>query len=227
MNNFKPTDEQLFDYFSDDLNDDVLKANIANYITRHPEIAEEFNDWKNLENQYSQTLQFEPSQATLEKVKLNAEKLLSSQPSFWQTLNTAFPIKRFSLAFGILGVGLLSLFVTRLYFPQKMQSGLAIQNPTTLQTNHLASTANTQTQTVVSAIDPVREAWAQGEFKIATSLFENGEYARANEKFTEIIARYEEFSERKKLYLYWIKTLEELGQYDVAAQKKIIADKIP
>ena len=229
METFKPTEEQLTDFFCGDLDDDILQSKIETYLKTHPELAQEMQDWKTLESVYLKAQVFGPSQLALENVRQNALDAIATPPSFFGSLFAPNNAKRLVMSFSILFLAGVSFALTRLWIPIQtgQQVDFAKNADTTLQTSHLASTTTTDSTTVVATTDATLEAWANEEFKAAILAYQQEQYDTANQKFAGIITRYANFSENKKLYTYWIESLKKLGQYDLAAEKKAALDLIP
>ncbi len=229
MENFKPTDEQLIDFYCGDLDDDILQSKIESHLKAHPEAALELQDWKNLESAFVKAQTFGPSNLALANVRQHALEAISKPQSYFGFLFTPGNSRRLAMSFSILFLAGATFALTRLWIP--VQTGLTTDvtanADTTVQTSHLASTTTTNTATVSATNDPALESWASEEFKIGILAYQQEQYDSANQKFSGIITRYANFSENKKLYTYWIESLKKLGQYDLAAEKKAALDLIP
>lgn len=228
MENFKPTDEQLIDFYCGDLDDDILQSKIESHLKAHPEAALELQDWKNLETAFAKVQTFGPSTLALANVRQHALDAIA-QPKSYFGFFTASNTRRLAMSFSILFLAGATFALTRLWIPIQtdLSTNVTAQSDNTLQTSHLASTTTTDTTTVVSATDTALETWAGEEFKTAILAYQQEQYDAANQKFAGIITRYANFSENKKLYAYWIESLKKLGQYDLAAEKKAQLDLIP
>lgn len=229
MENFKPTDEQLIDFYCGDLDDDILQSKIESYLKTHPEAANELQDWKNLETAFVKAQTFGPSTLALANVRQHALDAIAQPKSYFGFLTAPGNGKRLAMSFSILFLAGATFALTRLWIP--IQTGLpteaTAQSDTTVQTSHLASTTTTDTTTVAPATDPALEAWASEEFKTAILSYQQEQYDVANQKFDSIITRYANFSENKKLYTYCIESLQKIGQYALAAAKKAALGSIP
>lgn len=227
MENFTPTEEQLFDYFLQEVEDKALQDKIVSYLKTHPEVEQEFADWSVLESRYHDLPAPEPSTQTLNAVLKCAAKQGSTQKatSFWDRFQNPVFVRKWTLTFSMaitLGV---SFALVRILVPAGDATLATIENEE-INGSHLASTHNSETLDKFTAQDASLETWATEAFASAKQNFQEENFKDASKDFAKIISKYPEFSEKKQLYKYWIEALKKTGQFEVAAQKKEILDRL-
>jgi len=229
MENFKPSEEQLFDYFCDDLDDNVLQGKVAAYLQNHPELARELADWKTLETTYNKALTANPTARALENVKQTALTELKKPVSFWDRLAWPVTAKKFAVSFSVLFLAATTFALTRLWIPTHPEISPDLANKSgevELQTSHLASTVEPGSANVAPTTNAELQIWAEQEFANALMAYQQNDLDLANQKFLEITSRYPQFSENPKLYTYWIESLKKQGQFEQAAEKKAVLDQL-
>lgn len=228
MENFKPTDEQLIDYTLDELESDE-RAKVQAYLRAHPEVQQELEDGSLLENVFQKMDLPEPSEQTLAKVLQNAAREVQVKKSFWEAFRLPAMPKLVTATFSIALLAGATFALTRIMIPSSpITPGhqIASQDATT-NGSHLATAGNNDSINKIETDEPFTLTdWAHRETNRAIDFYKAEDYKSANKHFAKVINKVPNFEGRKKLYRYWVKSLQKAGEYQLAAEKKAILDQL-
>lgn len=218
MENFKPTDEDLFDYHIGAA-DYQLNSKVEAYLNAHPEVRLRLKDFDDLESQFKNFPITEPSDIVLKRVQTMAREEL--KPGLFASLQS-FSLRRslawvtmFALVIG-LNVILREFRETVPYSHTVNHAKLKTDKNTkdTVQATRTAKAVEV-TQTELQLKSEVGDAMVL--YTQALGLFHAGDHAKAAELFEKVITTHPDFSKRQDLYRFWIQSLENLG--DTAGMK--------
>lgn len=234
MSDFIPTDEQLHDYFEHTL-DHELRPQVKDYISRHPEIESVFSDFANIEKSFTENYKLEsPSHNTLENIMQFAEKEAHKKKSFLDSIKSILAVKKISYALSLFVVIGLSYALKQLHnstdnysnFNQSSEIAAKPENGNNFLKANVNDNSKISTDSVLKTQNGNLETWSDQEFKKAIQQFNLGEHEKANSLFSLIIQKNPQFSKKKEVYNYWIESLNKLGKYDLAQQKKQILESL-
>lgn len=231
MNQFIPTDEQLFDYFLKQIDPSLIKS-VAAYLDEHPELAKKYEEFAQIQITFENIVLHSPADEVLQKVLAQAGQEL--QPNKKNTL-AHWLFWRRSLTYGaVLGA---TLFLTFHLINPGEETLLPTYeaNLTTLKpsANAAIKKVTSEDQYTVKA-DVLNELkakrankeMAQSLYQKALELFEQKEFSKAEKMFAELLEIAPDFDKKVQLYSYWIKTLNQLGKNEDAEEKQHILESL-
>lgn len=233
MNAFKPTDEQLFDFYLRE-SDPVLSQQIREYLKAHPDDAETLDEYHRVATSFHAFPLESPSADILEKVRLQAREHLKK--SFWHSLAAAlFGQQR--LAYGVAAVLVLAIGVYINDMRQGAQQQFAAvtksasttlpssQDPQALASHKNQDATQVSTGALPSYI-PSGEITAEQlkdinlKYAQAKDLMTRKLYNEAATLLEQIIVQHPRFEQRIELYSNWIQCLDLTGQTDAAKLRR-------
>jgi len=229
MENFKPTEEQLFDYHLG-MADPELTRQIDTYMQSHPEAKAQLQEFSQIEAGFQDFPLSEPSDQVLQRVRDRAYSEV--QPGFFNFLKHTVVPRRLAWAMMIFVVVGLSFALNELRKTDPYSPGLA-STPVAISTNGDAlenGAANFSGTLTEMALQPVQidkeNAKIFQDFTKALSFYHQSRFKEANDLFQEIVATNPRFDKRVELYTFWIKTLDKMGDSQLANQKRLELQKI-
>lgn len=240
MSTFKPTDEQLFDFFLRET-DPVETQQIREYLKSHPEDAEILDEYHRVSSSFRSFPLESPAEDVLEQVRHQARVHLKK--SFWHTI-TEFLQVRPQLAYGSAMVLVLALGISLYQLRDGTQTQFAAltksasnsiangQDPQALA-SHKNQDNSGQAGTGILPLDVSKVVltpeeieslnlkYAQAKDLMAKSLF-----IEAATIFENIVTTYPDFAQRVELYSSWIECLDKTGQKESAKLRRTELAKI-
>lgn len=214
MNDYKPTDEEFFDYALG-LIDPYRSQKITAYLKDHPEKLQEIKEWQHIETTFAELNLASPCENILQRVRETAQAEVATRGSPVAWLQSFFATKKLAAVFTVfvmIGVGIAT---KKFIIENESQQGL--MRATVSEQNFSQKTEPLQNGAL--------EAWAQQEFVTALTFFQKGDFAASHDAFSKITAKAPQFSKNGELYTYWVETLKKLEKYELAEQKQMILEK--
>lgn len=232
MSAFKPTDEQLFDYFIREADPEMARK-IKAYLEGHPLEASKLGEYAEIQTSFQNLPLTSPSEVVLARVREQARVHLKK--SLWQQIGDyVFARQNLSYALMICLVAALSIVVAQL----RSEGPIQIAANTRSAKNKLSDEERLATQIKDDTIKAGGSALdlaitgddtvtvLDNQYALGKEQFTKGLYQDAVQSFQKIIAADPLFAKRIELYTYWIQSLDKLGQTEKAKTVRAALEKV-
>lgn len=223
-----PTEEQIFDYFLGKTTPEMSR-HISAYLKANPDKARELKEWADLETAFKDFPLKAPNELILNRVRNGAREAGRPQTNTWLVrIKAAFTLRELALSFALVAVVALSVLM-RIDLPANPQSVATTVSDNDSQQLLAMRADNGAKANAVSPEDNVADKASESAlnaYKKALELFQAGDFAKASDGFSQIMAQNPGFEKRKELYTYWVETLKKLGQFELAEKKQLVLEQI-
>lgn len=217
-----PTEEQIFDYFLGKASPDMSRQ-VSAYLKANPGKARELKEWADLEASFKEFPLQTPSELVLNKVRDRAREFGRPQVDTWPArVKAAFTFREMALSFGLVAALALTV-VMRMDFQTDSQNVAVTASDNGSQL--LAMHANNGATNPINAINKATEI-ALLDYKKALDFLQDGDFAKASDGFSQIMAQNPNFEKRKELYTYWVEILKKLNQFELAEKKQLLLEQM-
>lgn len=232
MSAFKPTDEQLFDYFIRAA-DPEMSRKVKAYLEGHPLAARKLGEYAEIQTSFQNFPLTSPCEGILGKVRAQARVHLKK--SLWQQIGDyVFARQNLSYALMICLVAALSIVVAQLRSEGPIQIAANTRSAKNMLSDEerLATTRQDDTTKVGgSALDLAitgddTVTVLDNRYALGKEQFSKGLYQDAAVSFEKVLAADPLFAKRIELYSYWIQSLDKLGQTEKAKTVRAALEQI-
>jgi hypothetical protein len=221
----KPTDEQIFDYFLDEL-DPQSAREVDEYLAANPEEQLRLKEFAQVAQNFQSYPIVQPSEAVVARVLETGHKYAGEKESVLTWLSNVFTVRKMgwiATVFVIVGLSyaLNGLRDINTNDPALGNATLNGSQTTAIEAKEGDSVESFQITKALNDLRTMNAHEVSTVYGKAKTLFGQGQYKDAHLLFSQIMAVRPGFEQSKDLYTHWVKALTELGYTELAEEKEI------